>query len=94
MLFHLRPAATLKMKVLAILVAFSLLGICLTSPASKRGALSSCEPSEEHGCCFPPGQVSIDNCDCDVGALCEIYCNEMDFPNSSYWPGEVCCCDN
>ena len=30
--------------------------------------------SADHSYCYPPGHISVNNCDCDVGALCSIYC--------------------
>merc|ERR1712037_262964 len=79
----------------AIFVALSLLGLCLASPSAEQGALSSCNPAEEHACCYPPGEISVNNCDCDAGYLCDIYCTETGFATSWYdGHSEVCCCDN
>merc|ERR1712037_63337 len=91
----LRSASTPGMNSPAILVALSLFGLCLASPSAERGALSSCEPDEEHACCYPPGEISVNNCDCDAGYLCDIYCTETGFATSWYdGHSEVCCCDN
>merc|ERR1712037_950625 len=96
-----RPALPFKMTSPVFLVAFFLCGICLATPTADRGSLklrvSRCEPdpSEEHTCCYPAGEISIDNCDCDAGVLCDIYCGNLDYANSWYdWGAQLCCCDN
>ena len=74
-----------KMKSSAILALFSLLlGISLATPSAERGALSRCDPAEDHACCYPAGEISIDNCDCDAGVLCEIYCENLGYATSWY----------
>jgi len=57
-------------------------------------ALGRCDESEEHSCCYPAGEISVNNCDCDAGYLCNIYCTDMGYASSTYdGRSEVCCCD-
>ena len=39
-------------------------------------------------------QVSVSNCDCDAGFLCNLYCtDDMGFSGSNYdGATETCCC--
>ena len=43
---------------------------------------------------FFSAKVSVNNCDCDAGFLCKLYCtDDMGYPDSQYdGATETCCC--